>query len=742
MTMPKNNTFNAKEFRKIVQQRKKKLDSVNDIYRGKVAAFFDELEGLVDKLKKQTMALKGTREKKIKWLAKVWADFEEIQTRRFEALVVEYEGAVKKILGTEELDKYWALIKNVEGWLTDFYDTMHIVTLPFVAARQKARMGRGTEIQYAGYDLKKDGTPYKKHLQDYKSMDVPALFPLDDYCFPFKWKKFKFIWKNLDKKYGKGAGQYKYHGTPHGPIHTHNALVYAQRIVNSFRKKKFPGQRRKYAINEHEVYTMVGWHDFWRAVDIDPNVYDIVAEEFYPQELAYAKHAGKKPEDFAYAKGNKKTPKDADLAKLAKDHFNRIEKEIVKDLEVLDEEFDVESLAFVGKEATAALEAWSQVRGIMEKTRVKVKEVKKPTEEQVEQFKKEILSQLEKADQFLQSSLDTDVYKKLNSVAAPFIVDMEDETKLRTFLKTLYDLLDTEKEFILKTTVRPYLNQIKTLVQDINTNVVIARPQTDKELTKIEDAALEKIRTTRNFLKTFKPGIFENVWEKELELLERNILHRRKLNLAGRAHHLRGSGSPYKKAHPSQEESRLSVPLFLDMFGHYFLFLRVMNFIKIHDLKYITPETLEGRIAQDADMLDGIGPEAVERTDDVGLEYGDKYWDEDILLNERKNYIESGGGVKPPDTMTVLLSLCYCWPRCINTGPAEAIIKNEKKVKRMEREIIRYSRVEKGLLSFQIKELQKLMKDFKKASEHWVAEAKKKAPEDAKKLEMTDVYWE
>lgn len=709
-------------FREIEEKQREKLSDVNDIYTGKFKEYLKDLEPAVKKLKKQTTGLKGTRAVRKERTMALWASFNETHTKRFEALVKDYEDNIKKVLGRDDLDKYWTLIKNVEAWLTAFYDTMYPVTPPFIALKRKARMGRGMEIQYAGYNLRKDGNPYRKHLEDYEGLDVPALFPLDKYCFPYDWKKFKFIREKLDEKFGEGAGKHKYHGTPHGPEHTHHALKYAHRIVRALRRKHVK-------LNEHEVYTMVGWHDFWRVVDMDPNVYNIVAEDFFPEELAYAKHAGKKPEDFVRPDS------------LAKGHFNRIEKELRETLEGLEDEWDAESLGFVGAEALTALEAWSQIRGIMEKTKEKVKEVKKPNDEQMEKIRADIFTQLQDADDLLKKSIDPELHKELSSMAASFTKDMKSEEKLRAFTKKTYDFLDSEGAFIMKAVVRPYLNRIKSLVQDINTHIIIERPQTNRELTKIEDEALEKVKIVRNFMETFKPAMYEHTWEQEIDLLEKNILIRRKLNLAGRAHHLRGSGSEYKRA-PGDKESKLSVPIFLDMFGHYFLFLRIMNFIKIHDLKLLSPETLEGKIAQDADMLDGIGPEAVERTDDVGLEYGDKYWDEDAPIEDRKSYIESGGGVPPPDTMTVLLSLCYCWPKCLNTGPARAIVEKEKKVRRMEREIIRYSRVKKGLLSFQITKLRKLMKEFKNESAKWVLEGKKKAPEDAKKLEMRDLYWE
>jgi len=494
-------------------------------------------------------------------------------------------------------------------------------------------------------------------------------------------------------------------------------------------------------VNEHEVYIMVGWHDFWRVVDIDPNIYDIVAERFYPAALAYA--------DERRKQRNMSAPTAADGAgshiardnfALAKDHFNKIEKELVKDLEVLDDEYDVESVSFAGEEARNALEGWLQIRGIMEKTHETVREVK-PSKARLTQLRNEILENLNQVDSTLKESLDVELYKKIKKASKPFIKDLKNADELQDFTKTLNDLLDKELQFILKTTVKPYLNKVKEAVKDLSLRVVIERPKTNKELTKIEDKALEKLRIVRDYLMTFRPEVYEQVWDNELELLERNILLRRKLNEAGRAHHLRGSGSLFKKA-SGDKESKLPVALFLDMFGHYFLYLRIMNFIKIHDIKYITPETREGQIAQDADMLDGIGAKAVERTDDVGMEYGDKYWDEAVPLAKRKSYIESGGGVPPPDTMTVILSLCYCWPLCLNTQPAKDIVKRSKDVEFMEKEIIRYSRKEKGLVTFQIKKLRKLMRDFKKMAPVWVAAGKKKAPERAKELEMTELYWE
>ena len=184
----------------------------------------------------------------------------------------------------------------------------------------------------------------------------------------------------------------------------------------------------------------------------------------------------------------------------------------------------------------------------------------------------------------------------------------------------------------------------------------------------------------------------------------------------------------------------MPVAAFLDMLGYPFYYPDVMNYIKVHDFKFIIPKQFEAKIAKDADLLDGIGPEAVVRTYHVGRGFGNRYFNPDLTLDQRFEYLRTG--TKSPDTVSVILSLCFDWPKMLNTQAAKNIVKKDEKGEKMIKELIRFSREEEKLTLDEIDILKRTVREYERESPRQVELQKQRAAQLSEQELMHAIWYE
>jgi hypothetical protein len=337
--------------------------------------------------------------------------------------------------------------------------------------------------------------------------------------------------------------------------------------------------------------------------------------------------------------------------------------------------------------------------------------------------------------------------KRLNILLEKLDDDAGNKTIQNEILKQLMKFLQTLTYSDVSPDLHERIKLLETLFMEL-------RPPekfpTKRGLTDSEDKALTKLRDLMAFLRRYNKRLYNKrsliavlpksnkfVYRKfyeKLHVIELNILHRRKVAAARSGHYRLGGQGKY------------NVGLFLDMLGYPFQYTEVMDYIKIHDFKYIVPKVFEAQIAQDADLLDGVGAHAVKRTDIVGRQYGDEYFitkstdketkGQPIEIKDRFYYFENAGG--SPDTVSVILCLCYCWPNCINTGGAKLLVK-ERQIA-MEKKLLSYSKNVKKLTPSQMKELKEVIDEFKKMAPAKSKEMIEKGNKIYKKEGITGLY--
>ncbi len=650
--------------------------------------------------------------------------------------IEEYTNAIEVAANRKkgEMGSNPVYVETVEIFKEAFYDTMWPALPPSIALRKASGWaGRTTDYELAGYDEaikdkeagvhipgstlildKKTGAIIGKEPKR-EGIGFEAIWPLEKYVFPHDPKLFKRVEEILNKlarkdKQRKGIGSRKYE-QEHGPKHLFNAVRYASRIIE--RERKRPGIK---PINEHVAYTMTGFHDFWRACDVDVALYNLAIEDVPDVSIVKQKlwkQKGAKLEDLIAG---------ARTMMHASAYFENVREQLRAELEAIRLG---SGLVFFEQKAKAAIEALDSVMEIMKKTLQKEAVVLDIPSGQRERILKQILELAQTLKSSPPPGIDS---RRWTALIDAFLRNLPN-TKNFADIKTEVARFKGQATIEMNAAVIANVVHIEELIKDLGKKSIVFRDKRRDELTKIEDEAVAKIEIIEKALQGLNPEYYDK-WKKKLEIIKANILLRRRKVKASYAHPELGG----------DENAWIPVAVFLDMLGYPFYYPEVMNYIKVHDYKFIIPKSFEGKIAKDADLLDGIGPAAVERTYYVGKSFGNKYFDPGLTLDQRFEYLRTG--IKSPDTVSVILSLCFDWPQMLSTEAAKEIVRRDKKVEKMIGELINFSRKVEKLTLDEIELLKKIIEEYRKESPRQVAIQKERAATLSQQELMHAIYYE
>lgn len=404
-------------------------------------------------------------------------------------------------------------------------------------------------------------------------------------------------------------------------------------------------------------------------------------------------------------------------------YFEVTKKELLEELEQIRANT---GLAFFGDKTKSAIEAINEVLDIMKRAIEKNKVVLDLPSAQREKILKDILKLAELLKKVALPNIDSNEWTKLIDNFLRNLPKTEGFTGVNNVVERLRGQLLLGVDVSIFQTVK----KIGDLLQDLEKRPIVFRDKKRDELTQIEDEALAKIEIVEKVLAELAPERYESYWKKKLEIIKANILLRRKKVKASYAHPEIGG----------DEVAWMPVAVFLDMLSYPFYYPDVMNYVKVHDYKFIVPDKFEAKIAKDADLLDGIGPDAVVRTYHVGRSFGNVYFKPDLPLDARFEYLRTG--TKSPDTVSVILSLCFDWPKLLSTQAARAIVRKDQKVEKMIKELKRFSREEEKLTVDEMEILERVIKEYERESLRQVELQKQKAAQLSEEELMHNIWYE